>query len=327
MELDEYFKIDVECHLVGDMEPVSYFPGVKMWWRAIQGITRPLFFPLETPPELLKVKNRPEEIIDIMDKYQVDMALLLPESMMDTTGYATRWVTNGYVAAVCKQYPERFIFCPNVGPIKKRGIKNALWELEYLVKEMNAKAVKLYSPEDTYINDTEIYPFYEKCVELKIPVCIHTGFCWVPPGRAKYCHPEQLDDVATDFPDLTIIAYHAGWPYPDVLNMVAATHPNVYIGLNLIMPWALGAPRTFAKIVGEALRWVGPDRIVWGTDFAGLEAQVLYGVEGLKKFQIPKDMQEQYGYPPLKEEDKKKIFGLNLAKILGIKPERRIGKR
>src|SRR3989304_596178 len=58
---------------------------------------------------------------------------------------------------------------------------------------------------------------------------VYTGFCWVPPGRSKYCLPIQLDEVATDFPNLTIIAYHAGWPYHHDLNMVALRPPTVYI--------------------------------------------------------------------------------------------------
>jgi len=41
-----------------------------------------------------------ENILWAMDKYGVDIACLLPESMMDATGYATRWVTNGEMARI-----------------------------------------------------------------------------------------------------------------------------------------------------------------------------------------------------------------------------------
>ncbi|MFB0562187.1 MAG: amidohydrolase family protein [Candidatus Lokiarchaeia archaeon] len=320
---DDFFKIDVECHLVGHREYISYFPGVKQWWQGIAGVARPLTYPMSPEQLKLQVKEKPEELIEFLDKYGVDMACLIPESMMDTTGYACRWTSNGEISAVCEQYPDRLISIPNVGPIKMRG-KHALWELEYLVTERNAKMIKFYPPEDTYMNDEAIYPFYEKLVELKVPVAIHTGFCWVPPGRSKYCDPMLLDDVATDFPELTIIAFHAGWPYPHVLNLCAAAHPNIYIGLNLLIPWAIVSPRRFAEILGEAYRYVGPDRIVWGTDCAGFEVQIWAAVEGFRDFQIPEDMQEEYGYPNLTEEDKAKIFGLNMARVLNIKPERRV---
>jgi len=96
---DDFFKIDPECHLIGDMEHVNYFPGVQMWWRAIDNIKRPLLTGapfsmlgsyLEVMEEREMQKNAdPENIIWAMDKYGVDVACLLPESMMDSTGYTT----------------------------------------------------------------------------------------------------------------------------------------------------------------------------------------------------------------------------------------------
>ena len=156
---------------------------------------------------------------------------------------------------------------------------------------------------------------------------IHTGFCWVPPGKSKYALPIYLDDVARDFPNLKIVAFHMGYPYCDDLNMVAMGHPNVYLCLSLLIPWALSAPRKFAKIIGEALRFVGSDRIIWGTDSAGFGIQIRAAVMGLREFQIPEDMQKDYGYPEITDEDRRKIFGLNLAGLLGIEPKRRIKEK
>ena len=330
---DYYFKIDPECHLIGNMEPVNHFPGVKMWWKAIASISRPLM--LGTPPtsmegvepwEAIKTSD-PARLLSAMDKYGVDIACLLPEAMMDTTGYSSRWMTNGEMAKIVESNPERFMLQPNLSPIKFRGVKNVIWELEYWVKEKGAKIFKFYPPEDTYINDPELWPFYEKAQELGIVLDIHTGFCWVPPGKSKYALPIYLDDVARDFPNLKIVAFHMGYPYCDDLNMVAMGHPNVYLCLSLLIPWALSAPRKFAKIIGEALRFVGPDRIIWGTDSAGFGIQIRAAVMGLREFQIPEDMQKDYGYPEITDEDRRKIFGLNLAGLLGIEPKRRIKEK
>ncbi len=328
-----FFKIDPECHLIGNMEPVNHFPGVQVWWRAIDGIMRPMmqgapekYYNMLEPWEMQKSAD-PENILRAMDKYGVDIACLLPESMMDTTGYSSRWCTNGDTWKAVQTHPERFIIEPNLSPVKQRGISNAIWEMEYWV-EQGAKIFKYYPPEDTYINDPELWPFYKRAEELGIVLDIHTGFSWVPPGKSKYCLPIQLDDVARDFPNLKIVAFHMGYPYTDDLNMVAMGHPNVYLCLSLLVPWALTAPYKFAKILGEAIRFVGPDRIVWGTDSAGYGAQIGAAVMGLRDFQIPEELQWQYGYLPLTDEDKYKIFGGNLAGLLGIDPTvRRIGKK
>lgn len=329
-EQDDYFKIDPEPHLIGDMKPLEHFPGVQMWWRAIGNIKRPLM--LGTPPDALAgiapndlTKNPdPEALLAAMDRYGVDIACLLPESMMDTTGFTSRWVSNGDMAAVADTHPDRFMYQPNISPIKQRGVGNAIWELEYWVNEKGAKIFKFYPPEDTYINDPELWPFYKKAEELQIVLDIHTGFCWVPPGKSKHALPILLDDVARDFPDLKIVAFHMGYPYCEDLNMVAMGHPNVYPCLSLLIPWAISAPRKFARIIGEALRWVGPERIIWGTDYAGFGVQIAAAVRGFREFQIPEDMQQGYGYPAITDDDRRKIFGENLARLIGIEPTRRI---
>jgi predicted TIM-barrel fold metal-dependent hydrolase len=114
-----------------------------------------------------------------------------------------------------------------------------------------------------------------------------------------------------------------GYPYCDDLNMIAMGHPNVYVSLSLLVPWALTAPRKFAKILGEAMRWVGPEKIIWGCDYAGFGMQIGLAVLGMREFQIPEDLQEGYGYPPITDEDRQKIFGENLGRLLGIDTSKR----
>ena len=48
---DDYLKIDCEPHLIGDMEPINHFPGVQMWWKSIENISRPLM--QNTQPETM----------------------------------------------------------------------------------------------------------------------------------------------------------------------------------------------------------------------------------------------------------------------------------
>ena len=40
---DDFFKIDPEAHLLGDIESIKHFPGVQMWWKAVEGCKRALF--------------------------------------------------------------------------------------------------------------------------------------------------------------------------------------------------------------------------------------------------------------------------------------------
>ena len=78
-------------------------------------------------------------------------------------------------------------------------------------------------------------------------------------------------------------------------------------------------PTVTAHILGQLLKYMGPKRIVFGSD------SLWYGspqwqIEAFWRFQIPQWMQRQYGYPPLTKQVKRKILGLNAAGIYGLKP-------
>jgi hypothetical protein len=83
------------------------------------------------------------------------------------------------------------------------------------------------------------------------------------------------------------------------------------------------APRKFGKIIGEALRWAGPDKITWGSDYAGFSAQIRGAAIGFRNFQIPEDLQDGYGYLPITDEERAKMFGGNLGRLLGIDTSKR----
>jgi hypothetical protein len=77
-------------------------------------------------------------------------------------------------------------------------------------------------------------------------------------------------------------------------------------------------PTIAAHILGQLLKYVGEDRIVFGSD------SVWYGspqwqIEAFWRFQIPDAMRKKYGYPQLTERAKRKILGLNSARLYGIR--------
>ena len=76
-------------------------------------------------------------------------------------------------------------------------------------------------------------------------------------------------------------------------------------------------PTIAAHILGQLLKFMGEDRVVFGSD------SVWYGspqwqIEALWRFQIPEALRDKYGYPELSEAAKRKILGLTSAKLYGI---------
>jgi predicted TIM-barrel fold metal-dependent hydrolase len=107
-----------------------------------------------------------------------------------------------------------------------------------------------------------------------------------------------------------------GLPRIEDFCFMATQEPNVYAGLAVVIGGLMHArPRFFAKVMGELLFWVGEDKMLFGSDYMIWEPK--WQVEGFAAWEMPDD--EAYAdYPRLGVEGKKKIFGLNAAKLYGI---------
>ena len=126
----------------------------------------------------------------------------------------------------------------------------------------------------------------------------------------------DIDHVATDFPELNFIVEHVGLPRIEDFCFMATQEPNVYAGLAVVIGGLMHArPRFFAKVMGELLFWVGEDKMLFGSDYAIWEPK--WQVEGFVDWEMPDD--EAYAdYPRLDTAGKKKIMGLNAAKLYGV---------
>jgi predicted TIM-barrel fold metal-dependent hydrolase len=101
---------------------------------------------------------------------------------------------------------------------------------------------------------------YERAQAAKIPVTIHTGTSVFPGARSRLGDPMDADDVAVDFPKLTILLAHGGRPlWMEAAFFLVRRHPNVYLELSGIPPSKLLEyfPR-LNEIAGKT---------VWGTDW------------------------------------------------------------
>lgn len=324
MSNTDHFVALSECHLMNEqsLAEMAYYPGFQRWWGSVDGVVgvwagRSLAGGADMP------HPRAAELIKYMDQAGVDVGFALRESMMDVNGFVTCMSTNAFIMQEIAPYKDRLYLECNVGPVLRRGVKHAVWELDYLVKNANAKLCKVYQPEDDGpLNDKRMWPFYEKACELGIPLTVHTGMAYVLPQPSKYTLPLLLDDVLLDFPDLKIIAYHMGWPYHEELFGLAGKHKNLYISMSGIVGWFARAPYKGLHMLGEALEWAGADKIVMGLDLSFDDVGRV--VDWVRNLEMPEELQEKWGYPAITDETRAKILGLNLAKLANIEPTKRV---
>ena len=79
--------------------------------------------------------------------------------------------------------------------------------------------------------------------------------------KIKYANPIYLDDVAADFPGLTIIGAHPSWPWQDEMLAIAMHKPNVYMDLS---GWS---PRYFPPVLVQYLKGPLKHKFIFGTDY------------------------------------------------------------
>jgi predicted TIM-barrel fold metal-dependent hydrolase len=125
-----------------------------------------------------------------------------------------------------------------------------------------------------------------------------------------------VDRAATQFQELNFVVEHVGLPRIEDFCFMATQEPNVYAGLSVVVGGLMHArPRFFNKVMGELLFWIGEDKMLFGSDYGIWQPK--WQIEGFVDWEFP-DEPEYSDYPRLSAEGKKKILGLNAARLYGI---------
>ncbi len=172
--------------------------------------------------------------------------------------------------------------------------------------------------------------------------CVHKGFGNLfGAGAVEYASPVDIGPAARAHPNVTFVVYHSGYepeliegPYTGAtanqgVNRLITTlrgsglgpGGNVYAELGSTWRNVMRDPTQAAHVLGKLLKQLGPDNVVWGTD------SIWYGapqdqIQAFRAFEITPEYQERFGYPALTPAIKRKILGLNSARIYRVKPVR-----
>ncbi|MDD5666832.1 MAG: amidohydrolase family protein [Actinomycetota bacterium] len=238
------------------------------------------------------------DFIAMMDAAGIDVAVLLGEDQETTFN---KRVPNDIVAELARACPERFVGFSGVDPHK--GAK-AVEGLRDDVLRHGLRGAMISPWEHLMFADDERYdPIYETCVELEVPIWIHTSFNLSRQIPMEYGHPLHLDRVAVKFPDLEIVAGHAGWPWVTEMVAVAWRHPNVYMEISGIRQKYMGMPGTGWEPLIHYGNSVLQDKVLFATAWPLLPLeQAVQDVRSL----------------PLKEEVKAKWLGENARRLLRL---------
>ncbi|WP_028478202.1 amidohydrolase family protein [Nocardia sp. CNY236] len=192
--------------------------------------------------------------VSAMDAGGVDLALISawygPDGVL---------VSNDEVSAFVAESAGRLI---GVASVDLRRPVVAVHELHRAVTVLGMRALRVVPwlwglPP----NDRRYYPLYTACVELGIPFCTQVGHTG-PLRSSETGRPiPYLDDVALEFPELTIVAGHIGYPWTVEMIALATKYPNVYIDTSAY------TVRRYPLELLTYLKGHGREKVMFGTNY------------------------------------------------------------
>lgn len=220
------------------------------------------------------------------------------------------------------RYPGRVELFGPIWPLAP----NALEEVDRFA-ELGCKGIKIY-PSDVYegeirsirMDDPEVvYPLIQRAMDrgmrvVSVHKALPLGPVPIDPFRV-----EDMVDVFLTFPDMWIEVVHGGVAFLEETTMQLAHYRNALVNLEGTSALLTIMPRRFLDILGAFLAVGAEDRIIWGTGCSAVHPQPL--LERFWRLEIPEEMQEGYGVPPLTAEVKRKIVGGNIVRVLGLDVE------
>jgi len=195
-----------------------------------------------------------------------------------------------------------------------------------------------------WMDDEKIaYPAYEYSRKIGIKnICVHKGLP-LPTWDLDHSSPKDVPKAAKDFRDMNFLIYHAGFqagpglreiieggfkqrtriPWVSDLCEARRKDPemtNVYMDLGTTFGMSvITAPDLCAYMLGEMIDAFGEDHVLWGTDSIWWGSPQ-WQIEAFRRLQMPERFIKDFGFKPLTDEVKEKIFGINSARVYGIDP-------
>jgi predicted TIM-barrel fold metal-dependent hydrolase len=237
--------------------------------------------------------------------------------------------------------------------LPNNGLQQQLDGMQRLVEEQKIICWKVHTewgpnnvwgnaPDGYWLDDMDVgIPFVEKARSTGVKTfCCHKGLP-APLFNSDHCSPRDIGPIAKAYPDTNWVVYHSGFGFGALIGGTIegayqdgsmtgidstitvlkgsgiGPNENVYAEVGGVWNTVMTDPTQAAHVIGKLLLYVGEDNLLWGSDAIWTAKPQPY-VDAFWNFEITPQFQMQYGYPELTQDLKRKILGLNSAKLFNI---------
>jgi predicted TIM-barrel fold metal-dependent hydrolase len=248
--------------------------------------------------------NRTPTVADIAAYYRERRIAAVIFTVDATSGLGHPALSSEEIAEAAAAHPDVLIPFGSVDPLGPDPSGKA----RRLVTEHGVRGFKFHPSLQAFSpDDPRHYPLYETIQELGVPALFHTGQTGIGAGlpggrgiRLRYSNPVLLDDVAADFPQLTMIMAHPAVPWVDAQIAIATHKANVYVDLS---GWS---PKYFPPQLVRYANTVLQDKVLFGSDHPVI---------------TPDRWLKDFAELDIKEGVRPKILKHNAARLLGLVKE------
>lgn len=160
-----------------------------------------------------------------------------------------------------KRHPDRFVPSGSIGD--PNDVSGTVRQIRREFDEFGIRAVGAF-PSGTFpqvaIDDPKMYPAYQTCVDLGIPIFCCAG---VPGPRLKFAPQEvaRIDTVMYDFPELVFVTRHGCEPWEQLAAKLMLKWPNLYYSTSAF------APKYYPKAIIDYANTRGADKVIYAGYF------------------------------------------------------------
>ena len=246
-----------------------------------------------------------DRLLAAMDEAGVAKSLVLAMAPLGFLGACL--AGNRQVLALCRRHPDRLALGAFIDP-REPDAADTL----HKYADAGARAVKLFPPIGFYPDNPDCMSVYEAAAEPKLPILSHTCATncdyWPPRKRqalaSHWADPIRFDGLARQFPEITWVLAHMGFPWCLNAWYVAAGNSNVLLDISGGWFWCSSLPHLYNASGRQVpIDW---DKVTWGSDNCSPPKE---HIESSKK------LLEEMGCPP---EKFPAVFGQTASRVFGL---------